>query len=53
MEDLVTMIATDGNPSDISDKIKEILYTKAANTISELQPYVANSVFSSDDEDSE
>ena len=45
MEDLVDLIATDGSSSDISDKIKEILYAKAAERIDIARPYVANAMF--------
>ena len=33
MEDLVDLIATDASASDISDKIKEKLYAKAAEYV--------------------
>ena len=33
MEDLVDLIATDASASDISDKIKERLYAKAAEYV--------------------
>lgn len=54
MEDLVNLIATNQSPSDISDKIKEILYTKSAEKISEVTPQVSASMFGQeDDEDDE
>ena len=47
MEDLVDLIATeDPSASDVSDKIKEILYTKSAERIEGLRPEVAASMFS-------
>lgn len=52
MEEIVNMIVADESAADISDKIKEILYTKAAENIEELKPYVAASVFDTE-EDSE
>ena len=45
MEDLVDLIATDGSSSDISDKMKEVLYAKAAERIDIARPYVANAMF--------
>ena len=39
------MIATDASASDISDKMKEILYAKAAERIDVARPYVANAMF--------
>jgi hypothetical protein len=55
MEDLVNLIATNQSASDISDKIKEILYTKSAEKIDEVIPHVSASMFSqeADDEDYE
>ena len=47
MEDLVDLIATnDSSAADVSDKIKEILYTKSAERIEGLRPEVAASMFS-------
>jgi hypothetical protein len=48
MEDLVNMIISDANASDISDKIKEVLYAKAAENLDELKPHVASSMFGDD-----
>jgi hypothetical protein len=45
MEELIDMIVTDENASDISDKIKEILYAKSAENLESLKPYVATSIF--------
>ena len=45
MEDLVDLIATDASASDISDKIKEKLYAKAAARIDAFKPEVASTVF--------
>ena len=45
MEDLMDMIASDESPSQISDKIKDILFTKAAQKIDEFRPAVADSMF--------
>ena len=45
MEDVIDLIATDGSSSDISDKMKEIMYAKAAERIDIARPYVANAMF--------
>ena len=45
MEDVIDLIATDSKASDISDRIKEILFTKAAEKIENLRPAVAASMF--------
>ncbi len=39
------MIASDEAPSQISDKIKEILFSKASDKIDALRPSVADSIF--------
>lgn len=55
MDNLIDIITSpDARASDISDKIKEILYMKAADRVEAMKPYVAASVFSSevmDDDD--
>ena len=45
MEDVLDLIATDSSASDVSDKLKEILYVKAAERIEIARPYVANAMF--------
>jgi hypothetical protein len=45
MDDLLDMIATDESPSQISDKIKDLLFAKSAEKIDEFRPTVAQSVF--------
>ena len=39
------LIATDASASDVSDKIKDALMSKAAARIDALRPVVASSVF--------
>ncbi len=47
MEDLIDLITTDdSSASDVSDRIKEILYTKSSERIEGLRPEVAASMFS-------
>lgn len=50
MDDLLDMIATDESPSQISDKIKELLFTKSAEKIDGFRPVVANSMFNREEE---
>ena len=45
MEDLVDLIATDASASDISDKIKERLYAKAAEYVDASRPVVGADLF--------
>jgi hypothetical protein len=45
MEDVIDLIATDASPSEVSDKMKEILYAKAAERIDIARPYVSNAMF--------
>ena len=45
MEDLVDLIATDASASDISDKIKERLYAKAAEYVDAARPVVGADLF--------
>ena len=48
MEDLIDLIATDGSASDVSDKIKDVLYAKSAERIEGSKPLVANAVFNAE-----
>ena len=45
MEDLVDLIATDASASDVSDKIKERLYAKAAEYVDAARPVVGADIF--------
>lgn len=47
------IISDESSPSDISDKIKEILYAKSAEKIDAARPYVAAGLFGEDEVDSE
>ena len=49
MEELIDLIATDSSASSVSDKIKELLYSKAAERIEAAKPIVADFVFNSQD----
>ena len=45
MDEVLDMIIADESPSQISDKIKDILYAKSADKINDYKPVVANSMF--------
>ena len=47
------MIVTDESPSQISDKIKDLLFSKAADRIDTFKPLVASSLFGDYSEDGE
>ena len=51
MDDLLDMIAADESPSQISDKIKELLFAKSSEKINEFRPIVANSMFNGETEE--
>lgn len=49
MDTLIDLITSpDASASEISDKIKEILYMKSAERVDAMKPYVAASVFNSE-----
>ena len=43
--ELMDMITKDESPSQISDRIKDMLFTKSAERIDAFKPDVANSLF--------
>ena len=49
MEDIIDLIATDSSASDVTDKIKDILFTKAAGKIESERPDIALSMFDTSD----
>jgi hypothetical protein len=51
MDDLLDMIAADESPSQISDKIKDLLFTKSAEKIDAFRPAVAQSIFGETEEE--
>lgn len=53
MDDLLDMIVDDEAPSNISDKIKDILFAKAAEKVEYVRPIVSVDMFglSNDDEE--
>ena len=50
MEELIDLIATDGKPSDVADKIKELLYSKAAERVDSARPEIAAMMFGDDNQ---
>jgi hypothetical protein len=45
MDELMDMIINDESPSQISDKMKELLFAKSAEKVETARPVVANSLF--------
>ena len=54
MEELLDLLVSDESPAQVSDKIKDILYSKSAEKIKDVRPDVASSLFDDGEvEDSE
>ena len=53
MDDLLDMIASDESASKISDKIKEILFSKSSERIDAFRPLISNSMFGEEEIESE
>jgi hypothetical protein len=51
MDELMDMIVADESPSQISDKIKDLLFTKAAERVDSLRPAVANALFNHEEDE--
>ena len=49
MDDLLDMITTDESPSQVSDKIKALLFAKSAEKIDAYRPSVSDSMFSNEE----
>jgi len=49
MDDLMDMILSDESPSQISDRIKDMLFAKSAEKIDSFRPSVAASLFGEED----
>lgn len=47
-QEFVDMLIGNSPANELSDKIKEILYSKSLENIEALKPYVANSMFGLD-----
>jgi hypothetical protein len=53
MDKLLDMLATDGSAADISDQIKQALFSKSSEKINELRPHFAASMFNLDSQEEE
>ena len=51
MDELMDMIVTDESPSQISDKIKDLLFAKTSERVDSFKPHVADSLFGGELED--
>jgi len=49
MDKIVDLIATDSSASDISDLIKDVLFSKSSEKINAVRPEVSNSLFGMND----
>ena len=45
MDNIIDLIAQDSKASEISDQIKDVLYTKASEKIEAIRPDIAGSIF--------
>ena len=52
MDELMDMMIDDASASQISDKIKDLLYAKSAERVDNYRPNAADSLFGSDEEES-
>ena len=43
------LLVTDKSPSEVSDRIKDVLFAKSAEKIEGIRPNASNSLFGSDD----
>ena len=51
--ELMDMITKNESPSEISDKIKDMLFSKSAERVDAFKPNVANSLFNDDQPEEE
>ena len=52
MEEILDLIATDAKAAQVTDKIKDVLYTKSAEKIDTFKPNIANSMFNAPEPES-
>ena len=45
MEEIIDLIATDSAASEVTSKLKDVLFTKAAERIESQRPTIASSMF--------
>ena len=53
MDEIIDLIATDASASDITTKIKDVLYAKSENKIESQKSTVANAMFAEPELESE
>ena len=53
MENIVDLIATDSKASEVSDQIKNILFTKAAEKVESQRTQISASIFAEPEETQE
>ncbi len=53
MDDLMDMIISDESPSQISDKIKDMLFSKSAERIDAFRPIVSSTMFGDEESENE
>ena len=51
MDELLDMMITDESPSQISDKIKDIIYSKTASRVDNYRSSVGNALFNGQPEE--
>lgn len=49
MDNIIDLIATDSSPAEIADSIKSALFAKSAEKIDQIRPYIASSLFDSEE----
>jgi hypothetical protein len=49
MDNIIDLIATDSSPAEITDSIKSALFAKSAEKIDQIRPYIASSLFDSEE----
>ncbi|MCW4052063.1 MAG: hypothetical protein NWE78_02490 [Candidatus Bathyarchaeota archaeon] len=50
LDKLMDLLATDGTASDVSDEIKNILFTRSAEKIDAMRPEVSATMFAQQEE---
>jgi hypothetical protein len=51
MENLIDLIATDASAAEISDTIKNLLYSKAAEKVEAARPIVSSAMFNDESQE--
>lgn len=51
--EFMDMVLSGSSAEEVSDKIKEILYSKSTQKIDELKPYIAQSMMGTEEESEE